>query len=446
MPEPAVHVENLSKAYRIGVLDGRPDTVAAAALATLTTPFRNFRRLSRLNTFKSQEDAPDILWALKDVSFEVPEGQALGIIGRNGAGKSTLLKVLSRITTPTRGRVRVRGRVSSLLEVGTGFHPELTGRENVFLNGTILGMRRREIQSKLDSIIDFSGVERFLDTPVKRYSSGMKVRLAFAVAAHLEPEILIIDEVLAVGDAEFQRKCLGKMEDISGHGRTVLFVSHNLLAVGGLCQSAMVFEQGRCTFCGPTNDAIDHYLSDASVKRTTDPEGFVWFQNRNNAYRPNQLLILAARVLDSTGAVTSKFRPGEGLIIEILVDDLSEIPRGGIGILLRSELGQLITAFNTFMSPFDEGRRSSKEVVRLTVPRLPLVPGNYWIDISVAAKRAGRVDYVDQALALHIVDADIYESGYGISSRDGFFFIEGSWQVTPSEGLEQATPVSPTNL
>ena len=282
MSIPILTVENLSKAYRIGLKEAIPDTMVGAIAGFLTAPFRNFHRLRRLNTYSLHTSAPepattplatnnprlhnnasqlDVLWALRDVSFDVQEGEVLGIIGRNGAGKSTLLKILSRITDPTAGQVVIRGRVSSLLEVGTGFHPEMTGRENIYMNGTILGMRKHEIDRKFDEIVDFSGVERFLDTPVKRYSSGMTVRLAFSVAAHLEPEILIIDEVLAVGDAEFQKKCLGKMSDVANSGRTVLFVSHNMAAVERLCQRGAVIRDGRIVFLGGVNSAIEDYLS-----------------------------------------------------------------------------------------------------------------------------------------------------------------------------------------
>jgi lipopolysaccharide transport system ATP-binding protein len=227
-----IQVQNLSKRYRIGLRENRPDTFLGQIGGILRAPFDNLRRLRSMSKFGADDDS--IFWALKDINFEVQQGEVLGIIGHNGAGKSTLLKILSRITEPTTGEVRLKGRVSALLEVGTGFHPELTGRENIFMNGTILGMTRREINTKLDEIVDFSGVEKYLDTPVKFYSSGMKVRLGFAVAAHLEPEILIIDEVLAVGDAEFQRKCLGKMEDVASQGRTVLFVSHDMGAMSNL--------------------------------------------------------------------------------------------------------------------------------------------------------------------------------------------------------------------
>ncbi|MBX2926544.1 MAG: ATP-binding cassette domain-containing protein [Saprospiraceae bacterium] len=266
MSNPVIQVHNLSKRYRIGLRENRPDTFLGQIGGILRAPLDNLRRLRSMSRFGADDDS--IFWALKDINFEVQQGEVLGIIGHNGAGKSTLLKILSRITEPSTGEVRLKGRVSALLEVGTGFHPELTGRENIFMNGTILGMTRREINTKLDEIVDFSGVEKYLDTPVKFYSSGMKVRLAFSVAAHLEPEILIIDEVLAVGDAEFQKKCLGKMEDVATQGRTVLFVSHNMMAVRNLCRNGLVLKNGALRFMGMADEAIDFYLKEyADVQR-----------------------------------------------------------------------------------------------------------------------------------------------------------------------------------
>lgn len=258
MSKTVIHVEHLSKAYRIGVAEKKSDTIAGALLNAIKSPIRNFKQLRNLRELDRDESS--VSWALKDINFEVKEGEVLGIIGHNGAGKSTLLKILSRITEPTEGRVTIHGRVSSLLEVGTGFHPDLTGRENIYMNGTILGMRKREIDSKLDEIIAFSGVDKYIDTPVKRYSSGMTVRLAFSVAAHLEPEILIIDEVLAVGDAEFQAKCLGKMNDVAKQGRTVLFVSHNMAAVQALCYKGIHLVNGGISGEGKTSDIIKQYL------------------------------------------------------------------------------------------------------------------------------------------------------------------------------------------
>ena len=255
--KPIIKVENLSKRYRLGTRQAAYDTLREALTRAVLTPFR---RLSNKGG-----SAGDSIWALKDVSFEVAPGEVVGIIGRNGAGKSTLLKVLSRITEPTKGRIELNGKVGSLLEVGTGFHPELTGRENVYLNGATLGMRRAEIAQKFDQIVEFAEMQRFLDTPVKRYSSGMYMRLAFAVAAHLEPEVLLVDEVLAVGDAAFQAKCLGKMGDISQQGRTVLFVSHNMGAVQRLCKTAYLLQSGEIVKCGDVATVINSYYESMST-------------------------------------------------------------------------------------------------------------------------------------------------------------------------------------
>lgn len=254
-----IKVENLSKRYRLGLREKQAETLTGQIANLIKSPWYNLKRLRKLSRFGVEDES--VFWALKDINFEVKEGEVLGIIGKNGAGKSTLLKILSQITDPTTGKVEIYGRVASLLEVGTGFHPELSGRENIYMNGTILGMTRREIDSKLEEIIDFSGVEKFIDTPVKFYSSGMKVRLGFSVAAHLEPEILIIDEVLAVGDYEFQKKCLGKMEEVAGGGRTVLFVSHNLEAVKGLCSKAVILENGESKMYGDTLKVVEYYLN-----------------------------------------------------------------------------------------------------------------------------------------------------------------------------------------
>jgi lipopolysaccharide transport system ATP-binding protein len=277
MTESVIEVENLSKCYRIGAKEEANKTFRETVVDTFRAPMRNFRRLRDLTKFEAMPphgtdgsnklQNTDIIWALKDVSFEVKEGEVLGIIGRNGAGKSTLLKILSQITEPTAGDVRLYGRVSSLLEVGTGFHPELTGRENIFLNGAILGMRKGEITKKFDEIVSFAEIEKFIDTPVKRYSSGMYVRLAFAVAAHLEPEIMVVDEVLAVGDAQFQKKCLGKMQAAGKEGRTVLFVSHNMAAISRLCHRALLLEAGQSVSIGNVSDVIGTYLSERNVSQ-----------------------------------------------------------------------------------------------------------------------------------------------------------------------------------
>ena len=276
----AIKVENLSKCYRIGLQEDIHDTATVSMFNFLKSPLQNYRKYRSLYRFddltpdqdnNSNNNQTGVFWALKDVSFVVKIGEVVGVIGLNGAGKSTLLKILSKITAPTSGRATIRGRISSLLEVGTGFHPELTGRENVYLNGTILGMRKKEIDRKFDEIVDFSGVERFLDTPVKRYSSGMRVRLAFAVAAYLEPEILLIDEVLAVGDVSFQRKCLNKMQDVGRQGHTVLFVSHNMAAIRRLCPRTVLLDAGRVIADSPSDQVVSLYMN--SEKGTSLPPG-----------------------------------------------------------------------------------------------------------------------------------------------------------------------------
>ena len=266
MSKPVIKIENIGKQYRLG-------KVGTGSLAhdlqrwwTLARGKEDpYLKIGEVNN-RAVKGESDLVWALQDINIDVFQGDVLGVVGKNGAGKSTLLKLLSRVTQPSTGSIRVKGRIASLLEVGTGFHPELSGRENIFLNGAILGMTKMEIQSKFDEIVAFSGVERYIDTPVKRYSSGMYVRLAFAVAAHLEPEILIVDEVLAVGDAEFQKKCLGKMKDVSGQGRTVLFVSHNLLAVKSLCNRGVFLEYGRLKEIGPIDQVVNSYSMGSSLK------------------------------------------------------------------------------------------------------------------------------------------------------------------------------------
>ena len=265
MGEAAITVENLSKRYRIGAPEESPNGFAGVMAEMFMRPIKNLRRLRRLSAFKDGQgqDEEDVIWAVRDVSFEVGVGEVVGLIGRNGSGKTSLLKILSKITAPTKGRAELKGRVSSMLEVGTGFHGEMTGRENVYLNGAVLGMKKPEIDRKFDEIVEFSGVGKFIDTPVKRYSSGMGVRLAFSVSAHLEPEILLVDEVLAVGDYEFQRKCLGKMEEVGREGRTVILVSHNMATILNLCSRTILMEDGRLKFDGDSREVVDEYISGA---------------------------------------------------------------------------------------------------------------------------------------------------------------------------------------
>jgi lipopolysaccharide transport system ATP-binding protein len=315
----AIKVENISKRYRIGIKEEMHDNFAGAFFAFITSPLRNYVKYRSLYKFKDQnsrredDDAKDVIWALKDISFEVKKGEVLGIIGRNGAGKSTLLKILCKVTDPTAGKAEVRGRVSSLLEVGTGFHQELSGRENIYLNGTILGMTKKEVDRKFDEIVDFSGVEKFIDTPVKRYSSGMRVRLAFSVAAHLEPEILLIDEVLAVGDVEFQKKCLKKMENVGQEGRTVLFVSHNMHAITRLCSRTILLNNSMIVDDGPSTKVVKDYLtSDVGV-----PSAREW-SNVSTAPSGKFTRILAVGVKTENGQLIDTIDIRRSFGIEIL--------------------------------------------------------------------------------------------------------------------------------
>ena len=315
--ELALKVENISKIYRIGKKREMKDSFAGAIFDVFKSPWKNYRKYRSLYKFddikpgRVNNDA-DVIWAVRDVSFEVKQGESIGIIGRNGAGKSTLLKILCRITDPTGGVAEIRGRVSSLLEVGTGFHQELTGRENIYLNGTILGLLKREVDNKIDEIIAFSGVEKFIDTPVKRYSSGMKVRLAFSVAAHLEPEILIVDEVLAVGDVDFQKKCLNKMKDVGQKGRTVIFVSHNMAAVTRLCQRAILLEEGRVVDDGPAHQIVNAYLNpDKQMVAMSE-----WHDMRK-APGDHVIRLLAVRVKTQDGQITDAIDVRHPVAIEM---------------------------------------------------------------------------------------------------------------------------------
>jgi lipopolysaccharide transport system ATP-binding protein len=358
----------------------------------------------------------DYVWALKDLNFEVQHGEVLGIIGRNGAGKSTLLKILSRTTAPTTGSVKIKGRVASLLEVGTGFHPELSGRENIYLNGAILGMTKREINRKFDEIVDFAGVERYIDTPVKRYSSGMYVRLAFAVAAHLEPEILIVDEVLAVGDAEFQKKCLGKMKDVSvKEGRTVLFVSHNMAAVIGLCNTGLVMHNGSVAFRGRASEAVSFYMR----------------ENLNNVchYKRNESdlkdKILEVKILNKANGFGNVFGFDEPVSLEIKLDHSSFISGTFVGVSILNKWQQKIFTDTCPIENSQEKKGIKKYYVQ--IPSQTLLTGNYFIDVALFVPRMNIFDYVSEACSFEIED---YKSELSIYSGVdvGNVFISCKWE------------------
>ena len=418
----ALKVENLSKRYRIGIKENIPDSFGQAVVEFIRSPIKNYRKYTSLYRFDDSESdhgqneyrrTDDVLWALKDVSFELEKGKSLGVIGRNGAGKSTLLKILSRITDPTSGQALVRGKVSSLLEVGTGFHNELTGRENVYLNATILGMKKREVDRKFDEIVDFSGVEKFLDTPVKRYSSGMKVRLAFSVAAHLEPEILIIDEVLAVGDAEFQQKCLNKMEDVGKTGRTVLFVSHNMPAVTSLCSRAILMDNGRVVDDGPSVDVVSRYLN--SSTGTMAAHEWLDFED---APRSERARLLAVRVRNAEHEISDVIDIRKPFSIEMTFDVLL-----GDSVLLPhfslfNKEGQC--AFIT-VDVDSEWRRKRRPAGRYTsavsIPGHLLSDGMHHVDCYLLTLDSDTLEFsAKSAVAFNVLD-----SFSGDSSRGDYF-------------------------
>lgn len=390
MTDIAIHVENLSKKYKLGAMYERQDTLRDLLVSTIRSPFKK----------KSRSDN-QTLWALKDISFDIERGSVVGIVGRNGAGKSTLLKVLSRVTDPTSGIGEIRGRVGSLLEVGTGFHPELTGRENIYLNGAILGMKRSEIEQKFDEIVQFSEVERFIDTPVKRYSSGMYLRLAFAVAAHLEPDILVVDEVLAVGDAEFQRKCLGKMSDVADQGRTVLFVSHNMSAILRLTTETIVLEKGKIVKRAPSIEAVDYYLSSGFAET-----GERYWEDDEVSVNSAPFKPLALRIKNEQGLIVNTIRSIEKMSIEFEYELAEPITGLRIGFYLMSSRGEFIfTTFDTDEPKhFDEFsvREAGRYISCCEIPADTFNEGRFVIGLNASTYRIKRYFQDERALAFNI--------------------------------------------
>jgi len=421
MSDIAIRVENLGKRYRIGAEEKRPDNLWQATKQLVASPFDYLRRITRPPTEE------ETLWALKDVSFEVKRGEVVGIIGRNGAGKSTLLKILSRITEPTHGRAVINGRVGSLLEVGTGFHPELTGRENIYLNGAILGMKREEIDRKFDEIVDFSGVEKFIDTPVKRYSSGMRVRLAFSVAAHLEPEILLVDEVLAVGDAEFQKKCLGKMGDVAKEGRTVLFVSHNMGAVKRLCPRAMLFEEGVVQSTGLSEEVITVYLNQGATI-----SGFKKWRPGFSNQDVDEVCVHGVMIKNSSGRVTSKIQAGEHFVVEIELSFQRALPLCRVGIILSTFQGATVfESYDSDMKEYSGERKISRQIIRCIVPGNFLNIGRYTLSINVGIPNVKNLALLEHALIFDIEDVGAVGSEM-LSRRKGIIRPKLHWQIMES--------------
>ncbi len=385
----AISVSGLGKEYRLGA------TVSGSLRELLAAPAQWFRK----------KPEPESFWALKDVSFDINPGEVVGVIGRNGAGKSTLLKLMSRITSPSVGSIALRGRLTSLLEVGTGFHPELTGRENIFLNGAIMGMGKREIARKFDEIVAFAEVERFLDTPVKRYSSGMYVRLAFAVAAHLEPDILIIDEVLAVGDAQFQKKCLGKIENVAGSGRTVMFVSHNMATMAALCTRALFLANGELKLDGPVRSAIDAHLQQleqigtAPLAERTDRTGDgrlrftgYWLENADGEVVPTALL-------------------GDEVRVCLAYEARADLEQVFVAFDIRDQLGEAVSNLNTADVGSDFARiKAGRGVFRCALSKFPIRAGRYHGNIYASAR--GHVcDFLQAGIVIDVEDGDFYGTG-----------------------------------
>jgi len=398
MNDKIITVENLSKRYRIGVAEELHDSLIGGLFSWLKSPFSNFKRVQQLSKF-SGIDAHDIIWAIKDISFDVKRGEILGIIGRNGAGKSTLLKILSRIVEPTDGQATVRGRVASLLEVGTGFHRELSGRENIYLNGTILGMTKEEINRNFDEIVEFSEIGKFIDTPVKRYSSGMYVRLAFAVAAHLNPEVLIIDEVLAVGDAAFQKKCLGKMSETAKSGRTVLFVSHNMHTVQDLCNRTILLENGKIVKDGDTSDVIKYYLEPDAIK--------IGETNLSDSYRarhsPGKLRAKCVRILGYNGDICTTFKINDSIGVEVDIENVSD--NGFVtSILIYNQSGALIYQIRSQDGKIDTKNLGSTATIKMTIPNLNIIQGRYTIDVWIGNHLDMLEDHIEGAISFEIVN------------------------------------------
>ncbi|HKT47363.1 MAG TPA: ABC transporter ATP-binding protein [Candidatus Acidoferrales bacterium] len=424
----SIIVQGISKVYKLG--QANRDNMLREHLAAL---FRN--------PFRRREPASqETIWALRDVSFSINKGEVVGIVGRNGAGKSTLLKILSNITYPTSGRVHVHGRVASLLEVGTGFHEELTGRENVYLNGSILGMKKREVEAKLDAIVDFAGVERFIDTPIKRYSSGMRLRLGFAVAAHLDPDVLIVDEVLAVGDAGFQKKCLSVMEDLRKGGRTVLFVSHNMAAVENLCSRGIWIDGGRVRQDGPTHEVIEAYLSTFASSDQTSAD----LTGVNARHGSGQIRYTGVAFLDLNGQPQPLTRCGDPLKIRFFYRATETIPYPSFGFRLTTELGTLVTDTSTWHHGIDIPEiQPGDGYIDLDIDSLNLLPGRFFFSLWITGLSQHVYDGVEHCASIEIELANIYRSGKNIDSRSGIVYFPQRWVFSglATEQVSLAEPV-----
>jgi lipopolysaccharide transport system ATP-binding protein len=412
--------ENISKQYRLGLVGtGTLQHDLNRWWHEIRGKENPYLKIGDTND-RSTKGTSDYVWALQDINFEVERGEVLGIIGKNGAGKSTLLKILSKVAAPTTGSIKSRGRIASLLEVGTGFNGEMTGRENIYLNGAILGMTRKEITSKLDEIIDFSGCQRYIDTPVKRYSSGMYVRLAFAVAAFLEPEILIVDEVLAVGDAEFQKKAIGKMQDISRTGgRTVLFVSHNMAAVKSLCTTGIVLDKGKIIKYDNIEETVSYYLSSSTI----ETDFTVNLKEHTNRISGMRSIINRIELLNSNKEFTSNFTQDQDIFIKISYDGTEEENIAGLGFIIYNSEEIRIGGGNTYMyfQPPHVLPKAGNVIFQLKSNQLNI--GRYMLTISIGSHQSVLIDKVEHCISFNIEPADVYKTGYFLTKGDGVMVL-----------------------
>lgn len=425
MSEITIKVENLGKKYILGQSNNQNESYTALR-DVIARGVKNITRkkiISKNNEIIRQDEKAEEFWALKDINFEIKQGECVGIIGRNGAGKSTLLKVLSRITEPSKGRVTINGRVASLLEVGTGFHPELSGRENIYLNGAILGMSRNEIKMKFDEIVEFSEVNKFLDTPVKKYSSGMYVRLAFAVAAHLEPEVLVIDEVLAVGDHEFQKKCLGKMNDVAKSGRTVLFVSHNMAAVQRLCPNAILLGSGKLIKSGNTKELINDYLSifenDIGKIKVSELK-----RTGNNFAK-----IIDFNLIDYAGQKTNSICSGDEITIALdyIVDKDTNLTNLSIGVSLHDKFGDTLSILYSSYCGLYINSEPGKHRSTLRIKKFPFSKGEYFFGARLVSNGV-EIDWPKELIGkINVEPGDYYESGELNFDSVGPIMLDGKW-------------------
>jgi len=445
MSQLAIRVVDLSKDYHIGLEQKGGKTLRETIVHAVKGPLRRAAKLLRGQATGAAElDATH--HALRNVSFEVPRGCVIGVIGGNGAGKSTLLKILSQITEPTRGFVEIRGRVGSLLEVGTGFHQELTGRENIYLNGAILGMRKSEIYRKFDEIVSFAEIDKFLDTPVKHYSSGMYVRLAFSVAAHLEPEILLVDEVLSVGDVTFQKKCLGKMNQVHRSGRTVLFVSHNMATIENLCSTTIVLHQGEIAFIGPSKEAVQFYLQKA-IGQEAPAEGDLtsnrWANPEHRQHRSPEDVISYTRIefKNPRGETIPFVRSGEPLVIRLHYSSRKAIARPIFGLGISTELGTLVSWVSTWLCSVEiPVLQCGNGFVDLCIDSVNLMPGRYFLSVMLGAMGPIFYDSIDRCAVLSVEETDFYRSGR-TSQNQSIMLLPCHWEPfgsTEGQNLQEA--------